>query len=216
LASVQQKGLLLALTALGVANPLPNNGEDNGQGNDEGNCDNLSSRIKNVVVLVEENRSFDNFCGSFRYDGGIDGLLHTQYCNPVNVSDPKAGTVCAAPTAADVAPDDPPHGISGNNMQIFGTFHPVDSSPETMIGYVTEQATAFKTTNITRAAEAINYYSEEHVRVFEAMAKDGVLFDRWFCSVPGPTNPNRAYLTAGTSAGHGRYAARDKPIHSRF
>ena len=35
------------------------------------------------------------------------------------------------------------------------------------------------------------------------MAKNFVLFDRWFCAVPGPTNPNRAYITSGTSNGHG-------------
>jgi len=36
------------------------------------------------------------------------------------------------------------------------------------------------------------------------MAENFVLFDRWFCSVPGPTNPNRAYITSGTSNGHGK------------
>jgi phospholipase C len=35
------------------------------------------------------------------------------------------------------------------------------------------------------------------------MAENFVLFDRWFAAVPGPTNPNRAYLTSGTSHGHG-------------
>lgn len=30
-----------------------------------------------------------------------------------------------------------------------------------------------------------------------------MLFDRWFAAVPGPTNPNRAYITSGTSHGHG-------------
>jgi phospholipase C len=78
-----------------------------------------------------------------------------------------------------------------------------DLSDESMLGFVTEQATAYKTTNITRATEAINYYTEEHIPVFAAMAKNFVLFDRWFAAVPGPTNPNRAYLTAGTSHGHG-------------
>ena len=36
------------------------------------------------------------------------------------------------------------------------------------------------------------------------MAENFVLFDRWFSSVPGPTNPNRAYITSGTSNGHGK------------
>jgi len=39
------------------------------------------SKIKNVVILVEENRSFDTFAGGLSYSGDIDGLLHHNYCN---------------------------------------------------------------------------------------------------------------------------------------
>jgi phospholipase C len=39
------------------------------------------SKIKNVVVLVEENRSFDTFAGGLDYEAGIDGLIHHNYCN---------------------------------------------------------------------------------------------------------------------------------------
>lgn len=39
------------------------------------------SKIKNVIVLVEENRSFDTFAGGLSYNGGINGLLHHNYCN---------------------------------------------------------------------------------------------------------------------------------------
>lgn len=39
------------------------------------------SKIKNVVVLVEENRSFDTFAGGLDYNPSINGLLHTNYCN---------------------------------------------------------------------------------------------------------------------------------------
>lgn len=49
----------------------------------------------------------------------------------------------------------------------------------------------------------INYYTPNLVPVTNAMAENFVLFDRWFCSVPDPTEPNPAYLTSGTSHGHG-------------
>jgi phospholipase C len=74
---------------------------------------------------------------------------------------------------------------------------------ENMRGFVTEQSVTFDTFNKTRAAEVINYYTPDQVRVFNSMAENFVLFDRWFAAVPGPTNPNRAYLTSGTSHGHG-------------
>lgn len=46
------------------------------------------SKITNVVVLVEENRSFDTFAGGLTYNSTIDGLLHHNYCNALNASDP--------------------------------------------------------------------------------------------------------------------------------
>jgi phospholipase C len=39
------------------------------------------SKIKNVVVLVEENRSFDTFAGGLDYNRAINGLVHHNYCN---------------------------------------------------------------------------------------------------------------------------------------
>lgn len=39
------------------------------------------NKIKNVIVLVEENRSFDTFAGGLSYNPSIDGLLHHNYCN---------------------------------------------------------------------------------------------------------------------------------------
>lgn len=48
--------------------------------------DSWKSKIKNVVVLVEENRSFDTFCGGLTYNPKIDGLLHHNYCNSMCVS----------------------------------------------------------------------------------------------------------------------------------
>jgi phospholipase C len=32
-------------------------------------------------------------------------------------------------------------------------------------------------------------------------AKEFVVFDKWFCSLPGPTDPNRAFAMSGTSDG---------------
>lgn len=39
------------------------------------------NKIKNVVVLVEENRSFDTFAGGLDYNRAINGLVHHNYCN---------------------------------------------------------------------------------------------------------------------------------------
>jgi phospholipase C len=42
------------------------------------------SKIKNIVVLVEENRSFDTFAGGLDY-APMDNNLHNNYCNSLQV-----------------------------------------------------------------------------------------------------------------------------------
>jgi phospholipase C len=63
---------LVALSSLALA--VPQTVQIHGGGD-------WKSRIKNVVVLVEENRSFDTFAGGLDYSRDIDGLLHHNYCN---------------------------------------------------------------------------------------------------------------------------------------
>ena len=160
--------------------------------------------IKNVVVLVQENLSFDTYAGGLTYNSKIDGLVNRTYCNPSNVEDHKSYNVCAKPTAKNVAPDDPDHSIAGGSMQVYSTYHPDNTSHASMQGFVTEQMRSYGIDrDLSRAAEVINYYTSDHVPVLNAMAENFVLFDAWFAAVPGPTNPNRAYLTSGTSHGHG-------------
>ncbi|KAJ5739022.1 hypothetical protein N7533_011806 [Penicillium manginii] len=161
------------------------------------------SNIKNVVVLVQENLSFDHFFGGLTYDAQIDGVLKRPFCNPANVSQLRSEKICAQNTAQNIASEDPNHSIAGGNMQIFGTYHPLIESQPWMDGFITEQRASYETDDLTRASEVINYFTPEHIPVFNAIAENYVLFDRWFAAVPGPTNPNRAYLTSGTSYGHG-------------
>lgn len=162
--------------------------------------------IKNVVVLVQENRSFDTLVGGLNYTDDIDGLAgrKTPFCNPANISQPHGKQICGKPTANNIAKDDPDHTIWGGNMQVFGKYHPGPDDKSTMNGFVYEQDTYYTLGgDLMEAAEVINYYTPDQVPVTNAIAENFVLFDRWFASIPGPTDPNRAYLTSGTSHGEG-------------
>lgn len=197
MASLAVSILLLTLSAHALPAPSPSPSPT---------ADPPWKNIKNVVVLVEENLSFDTFAGGLTYNPDIDGLATQEHCNPYNIFAPDSPSICGQPIAKNVAPDDPDHSISGGNMQVYGTYHPDDSSKPSMEGFVTEQVRSYmiENQNTSRAAEVINYYPPDHIPVFSSMAENFVLFDRWFAGVPGPTNPNRAYLTSGTSHGHGR------------
>ncbi|KDR74442.1 hypothetical protein GALMADRAFT_211998 [Galerina marginata CBS 339.88] len=157
--------------------------------------------IKNVVILIQENST------------DIDNLrnLNRKYCNSINVTLPAATQVCATPKAGNVQPDDPGHSVSAVTFELFSDFHPNESLPpsqvlaaENMLGFLETEAILFKSNNVTRASETIIYMSENNIPVYRTMAENFVVFDRWFADVPGPTNPNRAYLTSGTSHGHGK------------
>lgn len=69
-----------ALSALVVASPSFPVIQSHSSGNGD-----WKSKIKNVVILVEENRSFDTFAGGLDYSRAIDGLLHHNYCNSLYV-----------------------------------------------------------------------------------------------------------------------------------
>ena len=170
------------------------------------------SKIKNVVILVEENRSFDNIFGDLTYNKNIDSLANKgiHICNPSNITASTTDNVLCGTIDTNVEPNDPNHSISGNNMELFGTFHPDEAAIASgqvvadMQGYLTEQLITYSKINSTTAArEVLSYYSADDIPVMSTLAENFVLFDRWFCAVPGPTNPNRAYLTSGTSYGHG-------------
>jgi phospholipase C len=130
------------------------------------------NNIKNVVVLVQENLSFDHLAGSLIYNENIDGLVDRIYCNPANVSHSHSSKVCARDEAANIATDDPNHSISGINMQIFGTYHPLAKASSSMDGFITEQRASYQRDNLTRAAEVIDYFTPDHIPVFKRSRRE--------------------------------------------
>jgi len=48
----------------------------------------------------------------------------------------------------------------------------------------------------------MSFYNERHIAFYYALAETFSIDDRYFCSVLGPTFPNRSYLMAATSFGH--------------
>jgi phospholipase C len=71
-------------------------------------------------------------------------------------------------------PNDPNHSISGVNMQLFSTYRSDANSPKTMQGSDSEQAYTYtiSSNNISRATEAINYYSRGK-KAFDELVMNG-------------------------------------------
>ncbi|XP_040379779.1 non-specific phospholipase C6-like [Oryza brachyantha] len=159
------------------------------------------SRIKNVVVLALENRSFDHMLGWMRRLLGlpIDGLTGAE-CNPA----PSDSSLrCVSPDADLVVPDDPAHAFEDVLEQLLG-FRPnasssssSASSPSDMSGFVRSavSVSALLTDAVMRG------FTPSRLPAFSALATNFAVFDRWFSSIPGPTQPNRLFLYSATSHG---------------
>ncbi|KAK3311714.1 phosphoesterase [Chaetomium strumarium] len=192
---------LLALLA--VAQALP--------AHDKSSIDSLKAHIKNVVILVMENRSLDNLLGGQKQKG-LDNPIHNgPFRNPYNVSNLGEGSVCSAANGYDSITNDPDHAVYGNNFQFYGSFNPDNDAiasgrlKPTQQGFVHEQLRLYgsKVNRSTLVQQVMNYYTEEQVPVLTALVKNFVTFNHWHSAVPGPTNPNRLALVSGSSYGHG-------------
>ena len=172
---------------------------------------NLKDKIKNVVVLMMENRSLDNLLGG-QTTFGLDNPIHNgPFCNPLNISNPWQGYACSGASDYDEILDDPDHAIYGNNVEFYGTFTPDNDAiasgwlQPSMQGFPQEQIRLYhaKQNQSVLAHQVMHYYTEEQVPVLTALTKNFVTFNHWHSDIPGPTNPNRVSFTSGTSQGYG-------------
>ncbi|GIJ83273.1 hypothetical protein Asppvi_002092 [Aspergillus pseudoviridinutans] len=172
---------------------------------------NLKSNIKNVVILVMENRSLDNLLGGQTLQGLENPVNTGPYCNPYDLNDSSQGVYCAAAKDFDSIYNDPDHAIYGNNIEFYGTFNPDNTliANGTLVaqnqGFVHEQVRKYgaKVKKASLAAQVMNYYTEQQVPVLTSLVQNYLTFNHWHSDIPGNTDPNRLALVSGTSYGHG-------------
>jgi phospholipase C len=175
--------------------------------------------IDHVVVLMLENRSFDHMLGYLYSDRGnrsprgdtFDGLTGHESC-PDDTGSPVAVHPITpdTPNAYLMPGADPGEGFAATNAQLFGTETPASGAKPTNTGFVTNYAEAIAANKAkhwyvvpgTTADMIMGCYTPEALPVLSALARGYAVCDRWFCSAPTMTMPNRAFACAGTSQGH--------------
>eukprot|EP01064_Diplonema_japonicum_P019543 TRINITY_DN2828_c3_g4_i1.p1 TRINITY_DN2828_c3_g4~~TRINITY_DN2828_c3_g4_i1.p1 ORF type:complete len:481 (+),score=158.78 TRINITY_DN2828_c3_g4_i1:39-1481(+) len=155
--------------------------------------------IKHVVVLMEENRSFDHMLGWYNKTK-IDGLTGKEF-NLLNLSNPNGPRVTVGKTSAYIAPFDPNHGTPATTYKIYG-----NGDVPTMDGFA-----AYEHNQMRHAdpSSVLNMFTPERLPIMSTLAEEFAVFDRLFCSVPGPTTPNRLFQLMGTSLGNTETGAKD-------
>ena len=153
--------------------------------------------IDHFVVLMLENRSFDNLLGHL-YPGRADyeGLKGTE-----NNTDGKGNTRVVwsdpvSPQDSWLPTPDPGELFADINEQLFGTANPGGGTP-TMNGFATnymKQGGA--------AEEIMHCFKPEQVPALSALARSYAVCDHWFAAAPCQTWPNRFFVHTATAGGY--------------
>ena len=186
--------------------------------------------LEHVVVVMFENRSFDNLLGRLYQPGEVEsfeGVLGKELSNPI----PEWAEHGAyrdivlygvSPTLNTPWPD-PGEEWPHINTQLFGildegnrgvlqpekTFNTPDypTRQPTMDGFLTDYMSTFmaefgRQPTYDEYAQFMTGYTPEQMPVVCGIARGFATFDHWFCDVPSCTFPNRSFFHAGTSSGY--------------
>jgi phospholipase C len=165
----------------------------------------LLGNIDHIVVLMQENRSFDHVLGYLsksKLNPEVDGLLpddHPDVATQHNhYKDEHGGEGNFVPTRA---------GGTGWDHKIPGPCHELDcvaaQVADNMGGFVADFASRLGgkhspvDANDTRLQLVMEYHTGQQLPVYELLRQEFVICDAWYTSHPGPTWPNRFIFLTG-------------------
>jgi phospholipase C len=177
-------------------------------------------KIDHIVMLMLENRSFDQLLGFLYQDThnkspaghDFDGLTGEEW-NPDDLGRKvKVYKIDAQEQHPYLMPGaDPGEGFQNTNYQLFSTDDPEHGATATNQGFVINFKSAIEsdlakhykdTLPGTEPHEIMGMYTPDLLPILSGLAKGYAVCDAWFASAPTMTMPNRAFALAGTSQGH--------------
>jgi phospholipase C len=207
-----RKALLLAGMGAGLLIGAP-----------EARADGNLNNVNHIIIVMQENHSFDNYFGALPYvmggpyHGGpcaptdhtcVDGLSCTRVgsnytCTNSNLDDDNS-TPTAFHDADYCIEPDLDHSWPGTHREVnYGSpagallFSPMDGFVR--VNDATEQIDSGESPTDD---DTIGFYNEDDLPFYYSLAQNFAMNDRYFCSVLGQTFPNRSYEVAATSFGH--------------
>ena len=186
--------------------------------------------LDHVVVVLFENRSFDNVLGRLygpSDNKNFEGVVGKELSNPIPEWAEHGADRKVVPygVATDMDSPNPDSGeeFFHTNTQLFNTLDeqnrfkigegvsapwnaPPPGATPTMDGFVTDYISTF-TAEVGRQptydeyAQIMTGYTPQQLPVLSGIARDFGVFDHWFSEVPSQTFMNRSFWTAATSSG---------------
>jgi phospholipase C len=188
--------------------------------------------LDHVVVLMFENRSFDNLLGHLYQPGEVasfEGVTGRDLSNPIPPWAQDSGRKVVPYTAAvgmDHPKPDPGEEYPSVNTQLFGIIDPASNRGKpgdrmtapynaprdphqrpAMDGFVTDYISTLmaelgRPPSYDEYAQIMTGYTPAQMPVTSALARGFAAFDHWFCDVPSQTFTNRSFFHAATSSGY--------------
>ena len=94
-------------------------------------------RVKHIIVLMMENRSFDHLLGYLKHDDpAYPDLARLEPSCPVDPSRPEGRRVSTTATASSVLGNDPDHSHQAVMLQMFGRTGTPGVGAPTMTGFI--------------------------------------------------------------------------------
>jgi phospholipase C len=165
----------------------------------------LRDKIKHVVVLMLENRSFDSMLGRLYPDRpGFNGLTGAE-SNP-HSSGPASpirvwNDTQIVPGTMTVPSPDPGEYFVDMTTQLFGLGQAASDKPPPMSGFVDNYVGQSKEPPYPPTA-VMHYFTPEQVPVISTLAKTYAVCDQWHASAPNQTWPNRFFVHCATAGGY--------------
>ncbi|MBV8809177.1 MAG: phospholipase [Acidobacteriaceae bacterium] len=148
------------------------------------------SDIEHVVILIQENRSFDHYFGSYRgVHGFSDQTMAFRQPDPANTESAPYSELLPFHIDTSTAPPGCTHDIDHGWITQHQSWN-----NGAMNGFVTSRLPI----NSTDAVLAMGYYNRTDLPYNYALADAFTICDNYFCSVIGPTDPNRLYTMAAS------------------
>jgi phospholipase C len=169
--------------------------------------------IKHVVVLMLENRSFDQMLGGLtKITADVEGVRRDgqSYFNIGPGNEPVYQTAGAAWSLDQK--QDPQHEHANVMTQMGGAQQP-------MTGFVGDfvprypQATSAQIQQVMAYFEFGDLPEADTLTALHTLARNFAVCDRWFSSMPGPTWQNRFFVHSATCLGHLNMPSGSDPWH---
>jgi phospholipase C len=214
-------GFLAVLAACGGASGSSSNNNGNGSGgNGNGGGGGTGPTdihaINHVIIMFQENRSFDDYFGqmtAYRQtnsipinssDGRINDLSSGSFSNVSPVAGPIASYHTGSVCTEDLTPawSESHHMMNLSDPSAGGPNSPMNGFVNVAYGISQYAASLGITLADQTGKRAMGYFDDSQLNYYYFMASNFAMSDMFFSPIPARTTENRLFFFAATTQGH--------------